>query len=503
LERLQAVHWKTVTVLVCATIAVRCAVGPDFKRPAAPDTQAYTTTALPKETASAAVVGGKAQRFIMGERIPDQWWSLFHSEALDRLIRLALADNPTTAAAQAALRQSRENLRAQFGASMLPSIDANLSAGRERFSGAAFGQSGGGGTTFELYNASVSVSYVLDVFGGARRELEALQAQVDYQNFLLQGTYLTLAANIVTTAVQEASLRAQLQATREILAEQQQAYDLVQSQFQLGAVSRSDVLVQQTQLAQTRATLPPLENAFYQVRHQLAVLAGKLPGDAGSLPRFDIQTLELPQELPVSLPSSLVRQRPDIQASEALLHAASAQIGVATANLYPSITLTGNYGSVTNKLGELFRPDTIIWNLGAGLLQPLFHGGELLAKRRAAIAAYDQALALYRQTVLQAFLNVADVLRALESDADALKIQSEAEAAARKNLKLTRQQFEFGALSYLSLLVVQRQYQQARISLIQAQATRFADTAALFQALGGGWWYPVQTADDGTTTATD
>jgi NodT family efflux transporter outer membrane factor (OMF) lipoprotein len=271
----------------------------------------------------------------------------------------------------------------------------------------------------------------------------------------------------------------------------------------LGAVSRSDVLVQQTQLAQTRATLPPLENAFYQVRHQLAVLVGKLPGDAGSLPRFDIQTLELPQELPVSLPSLLVRQRPDIQASEALLHAASAQIGVATANLYPSITLTGNYGSVTNKLGELFRPDTIIWNLGAGLLQPLFHGGELLAKRRAAIAAYDQALALYRQTVLQAFLNVADVLRALESDADALKIQSEAEAAARKNLKLTRQQFEFGALSYLSMLVVQRQYQQARISLIQAQATRFADTAALFQALGGGWWYPVQTADDGTTTATD
>jgi NodT family efflux transporter outer membrane factor (OMF) lipoprotein len=497
------VHWMTARVVVCVTVLMGCAVGPDFKRPAAPDTQFYTTTALPAETASAPVVGGKAQRFKMGERIPDQWWSLFHSEALDRLIRLALAHNPTAAAAQAALRQARENYRAQYGASLFPSIDANLSASRERFSGAAFGQSKGGGTTFELYNASVNVSYMLDVFGGARRELEALQAQVDYQSFLMQGTYLTLAANIVTAAVQEASLRAQVQATREILAEQQQAFELVQSQFQLGAVSRSDVLAQQTQLAQTQATLPPLVNALYQTRHQLAVLVGKFPGDAGSLPRFDIQGIELPTDLPVSLPSALVRQRPDVQASEALLHAASAQVGVATANLYPSITLTGSYGSETNKLGDLFHADTIIWNLGAGLLQPLFHGGELLAKRRAAIAAYDQALSLYRQTVLQAFLNVANALRALESDAETLKAQSEAEAAARNNQRLTRQQFEFGAVSYLSLLVAQRQYQQTRISLIQAQAARFADTAALIQALGGGWWYPVPMTDGTTATTKD
>ena len=493
--------WKTVRAVVCATALMGCAVGPDFKRPAAPDAQTYTSTALPAETTAAPVVGGSAQRFKMGETIPAQWWTLFHSEALDRLIRLALTDNPTTAAAQAALRRSRENLRAQFGASMLPSIDADLSAGRERFSGASFGQSTGGGTTFELYNASVSVSYLLDVFGGARRELESLQAQVDYQYFQLQGTYLTLAANIVTTAVQEAALRAQLRATGEILAEQQQAFKLVQSQFQLGAVSRSDVLAQQTELEQTRATLPPLENSLSQARHQLAVLVGKFPGDAGSLPWFDIQALELPQDLPVSLPSALVRQRPDLQASEALLHAASAQVGVATANLYPSITLTGRYGSDTNKFGDLFSADTIIWNLGAGLTQPLFHGGELLAKRRAAIAVYDQALALYRQTVLQAFRDVADVLRALELDAVALKAQSTAEAAARKNLRLTRKQFQFGAVSYLSLLVALRQHQLALIRLIQVQAARFADTAALFQALGGGWWSSAPIPDDNTSPA--
>ena len=494
-------HFKTATVLVCTVMLFRCAVGPDFVPPAAPDTHTYTTTALPAETATAPVNGGKVQRFKMGETIPEQWWTLFHSEALDRLIRLALTDNPTTAAAQAALRRSRENLRAQFGASMIPSIDANLSASRERFSGASFGQSTGGGTTFELYNASVSVSYLLDVFGGARRELESLQARVDYQYFQLQGTYLTLAANIVTTAVKEASLRAQLRATREILAEQQQAFKLVQSQFQLGAVSRSDVLAQQTELEQTRATLPPLENSLSQTRHQLAVLVGKFPGDAGSLPRFEIQALELPQDLPVSLPSALVRQRPDLQASEALLHAASAQVGVATANLYPSITLSGHYGSETNKFGDLFSADTIIWNLGAGLTQPLFHGGELLAKRRAAIAAYDQALALYRLTVLQAFRDVADVLRALELDAVALKAQSIAEAAARKNLRLTRKQFQFGAVSYLSLLVALRQHQLALIRLIQAQADRFADTAALFQALGGGWWHPAAAVDDNAGSA--
>jgi NodT family efflux transporter outer membrane factor (OMF) lipoprotein len=475
-----------------------CAVGPNFKAPEAPDTQTYTARALPSKTVATSVVGGTAQHFKMGEKIPDQWWMLFHSETLDRLIRLALADNPTTVAAQAALRQAQEILRAQYGAIWFPGIDADLSASRQRSSSAVFGQASGGASSFELYNASVRISYLLDIFGGARRELESLQAQVDYQHYQLLGTYLTLTANIVTSAVQEASLRAQLQATKEILADQQQAYELVQRQFQLGGISRSDVLVQQTQLAQTRATLPPLEKALSQTRHLLAVLVGKFPNDAGVLPEFDIHQMTLPGELPVSLPSSLVRQRPDIQAAEALLHAASAQVGVATANLYPRITLSGSYGSETNKIGDLFNSDSMIWNFGAGLLQPLFHGGELSAKRRAAVAAYDQALALYRQTVLQAFLNVADVLRALESDARTLKARFEAETAAKDTLELTKKQFQFGAVSYLSLLIAQRQYQQVRIGLIQAQAARFADTAALFEAVGTGEWHAASAAENKT-----
>ena len=492
-------RWRMMMTALGGVLLMGCAVGPNFQPPEAPKTQTYTAKALPSETVAASVVGGTAQHIEMGEKIPDQWWMLFHSEALDRLIRRALADNPTTVAAQAALRQAQEVLRAQYGATWFPGIDVDLSASRQRDSGATFGQASGGASSFELYNASVSVSYLLDIFGGARREIESLQAQVDYQRFELLGTYLTLTANIVTSAVQEASLRSQLQATKEILADQQKAYELVQRQFQLGGISRSDVLAQQTQLALTRAALPPLEKALSQTRHLLAVLVGKFPNDARTLPEFDIHQMTLPGELPVSLPSSLVRRRPDIQAAEALLHAASAQVGVATANLYPRITLSGSYGTETNKIGDLFNSDSEFWNFGAGLLQPIFHGGELNAKRRAAIAAYDQAQALYRQTVLQAFLNVADVLRALESDARTLKAQFEAETAAKDTLELTQKQFQFGAVSYLSLLNAQRQYQQTRIGLIQAQAARFADTAALFEAVGSGKWTSDPVVENKTT----
>jgi NodT family efflux transporter outer membrane factor (OMF) lipoprotein len=287
--------------------------------------------------------------------------------------------------------------------------------------------------------------------------------------------------------VKQASLRAQINATQDILTAQEKQLEVVERQFQVGGVSGSDVLLQRTQVAQTRALLPPLERDLAQAGHQLAVLAGKLPSEA-VLPAFTLEALKLPQELPVSLPSSLARQRPDIRAAEALLHQASAQIGVATANLYPQTTLTGSYGSLATRTGDLFSSGAGIWSLGASILQPLFHGGELTARRRAAVAAYDQAAAQYRETVLQAFQNVADTLRALEADARTLKAQAEAESLARDTLDLIRKQFELGAVSYLSLLDAQRQYQQVRINLIQAQAARYADTAALFQALGGGWW---------------
>jgi len=325
--------------------------------------------------------------------------------------------------------------------------------------------------------------------------MESYQAQVDYQRFTVKATYLTLTANIVTTTIQEASLRAQLAATREIIAAEQQQLDLLNKQFELGAIAKASVLSQETQLAMTKAGLPPIEKQLDLTRHALMVLTGQFPA-SGQAPEFRLETLHLPESLPVSLPSLLARQRPDIRASEALLHKACAAVGVATANLYPQITLSAGYGFQAIGDAILFGGQSIAWNLGASLLQPIFRGGELTAKRRSAIAAYDQATAQYRQTVLKAFQDVADVLRALESDARTLQAQTEAEAAANAALTLTETQYRLGAVSYPLLLTAQQENQKNRISLITAQAQQYADTAALFQALGGGWWNRESMSED-------
>jgi NodT family efflux transporter outer membrane factor (OMF) lipoprotein len=327
----------------------------------------------------------------------------------------------------------------------------------------------------------------MDIFGGNRRALEGFKAKVDYQDFELEAARQTLTANVVTTAIMKASLQEQIDVTKAILAAEQGQLDVIQKQFELGAVSKTEVLAQETELAMTKAGMPPLEKQFDLNRHALSVLIGQFPGD-GKLPEFSLESLHLPEELPVSLPSNLAHQRPDIRASEALLHQACAAVGVATANLYPQITLSAGYGFQAVSTDILFNGESVVWNLGAGLLQPIFHGGELTAKRRSAIAAYDQAAAQYRQTVLKAFQDVADVLRALETDARTLQAQAEAEAAAKSALALIEKQYELGAVSYPALLIAQRDYQKTRINVVAARAQRYADTAALFQALGGGWW---------------
>jgi len=484
-------HFPRVLVLLAAATVVAtvggCTLGPDFHSPEPPAVTAYTATALPEQTVASPGPGGEAQRLQLQQEIPASWWELFRSPSLDQLIRKALQNSPNLAAAQATLRQAREVLNARSGTEYYPTVDANLAASRQKVSGAATGQPGSSGYEYSLYNASVSVSYALDLFGGGRRELEALQAQVDYQRYQLEASALTLAANIVTTAVREASSREQLQSIQEIIALQEKQLTLVERQVQLGGAARADLLAQRAQLAQTRTELPPLEKELARTRNQLAVYAGGFPSDT-DLPEFHLQGFQLPQELPLSVPSVLVRQRPDILAAEELLHAAGAQVGVATANLYPRITLSASLGSQANRLPDLFSSGSSFWNLGGGLLQPIFHGGQLSAERRAAVAAYDQAAARYRETVLRAFQNVADVLQALAADARTLRAQVDADAAARDSLEMTEQQFKFGAVSSLALLNAQRQAQQSRISLVQARAARFADTAALFQALGGGWW---------------
>ena len=466
-------------------------VGPDFHRPDAPQTPRYTESPLERETVSSPGTGGAAQRFVDGADLPAQWWSLYRSEPLDRMIRDGIADSPTLVAARATLRQAQENLTAQTGALLYPRVDANASATREKLSNAEFNQRGAT-PPFNLYNASVNVSYMLDIFGGNRRQLESLASAVDYQSYQLEGAHLALTGNIVTAAIREAGLRAQIQSTREILAAERETVRRVARQFELGGVGRLELVAQQAQAAQTEATLTPLENQLAQTRHLLAVLIGKLPSEA-AVPEFNLDTLHLPEELPVSLPSELVRQRPDIRASEALLHEASAQIGVATAALYPQVNLTGSFGAQANQLHNLFAGPAI-WSLAAGLAQPLFNGGELEANRRAAIDAFEVAQANYQETVLQGFREVADALRVLEGDARTVKAQTEAVALARDRLDLTRKQYELGGTSYIAQLDAQRQYNLAQFALVLAQSNRFADTAALFQALGGGWWKPESAA---------
>lgn len=480
-------HLNVLTgIMLISVLQTACKVGPNFHSPPSPQVKRYTETPLPKKTVKTQGAGGAAQSFLTDKEIPLMWWELYHSPEINQLVRVGLANNPSLAAASAALREARENWKAQIGNSLLPAIDAFDSVQRQRYSGVQIGIPGDS-ETFTLYNAGVNISYTLDLFGGARREIESLRAQVDYQQFEVIAAHLTLTSNIVTTAVSIASYQAQINATNDLITAEQGLLDIFQKQYHLGGVSNDTVLTQKTFVEQTRATLPPLEKSLSQAKHSLSALVGAFPD--GPLPKINLDRLKLPTELPVSLPSMLVRQRPDVRASEALLHAACAQVGVATANLFPQITLTGSEGWLNTSWAKLFTARNNIWSIAGEVMQPLFHGGALFAQRRAAIAAYQQAAAQYKQTVLQAFQNVADVLRALETDARALQAEINAENAARAALELTLQQYRLGGLSYINLLNAQQQYQQTRISRIQAQALRYSDTAALFQALGGGWWH--------------
>jgi NodT family efflux transporter outer membrane factor (OMF) lipoprotein len=463
-------------------------VGPNFHPPVAPNAATYTGSPKSTKTVSIPLAGqsGKSQHFLSGRDIPGDWWKLFHSPELNDLILKGIAHSPTLASAEAALRQAQELFYAQFASTLIPNVNGQLSAVRQKFadSSIGFGQQG---ALFNLYNVSASVSYNLDVFGGSRRALEGLCSQINYQHYQLEAAYLTLTANIVTTTITIASLRAQIDATKYLIKSQADQLDIIQKQYKFGAISEADVLTQLAQVAQTAATLPPLEKALAQNLHALSVLIGEIP-DEQKIPKLFLKRINLPRNLPISIPSRLVQQRPDIKASQALLHVASAQVGVATANLYPQITINGNDGWEGNFIPQLFKPESHIWSIGGSLLQPLFNAGALRARRRAAIDAYEQAYAQYQQVVLLSFKNVADVLRALEQDAKQLRAQKEAEVAAQRSLNLTQQQYKLGGANYLSLLVTQRQYQQALISRIQVETLRYNDTAALFQALGGGWW---------------
>lgn len=478
---------RLLSAAVLLGMLAACAVGPDFKQPDAPKVSALTEKPIPTQLATTPdVPGGSEQTLVESKDIPAKWWELFKSPELDILIRKALEQNPNLAAADAALRAAQENVSAQIGGQYFPKIGANASATREQLPYAVYGLPRGD-PIYDLYNTTVNISYVPDFFGRARRTVENARAQAEISQYQLEGAYLNLTSNLVTSAVREAQLRAQYQATKEILEAQTSFANIIKQQLEIGSVSKVDLTSQLALVASSQTELLVYEKNVAFARNQLAALTGEYPGSA-VIQGFNLSDLHLPDQLPLSLPSSLVRQRPDILAAEAVMKSTNALVGVATANLLPQITLSGAEGSAALTTGALFGPTAALWSIAGGLFQPLFQGGQLLAQRRGAMANYEQAVFQYQAAVITAFQQVADALQALDADAKALAAATDNERYAKETLNLVQDQYRFGTASYLQVLYYQTQYQNAKIRSLLAQALRFSDTAALFTALGGGWW---------------
>jgi NodT family efflux transporter outer membrane factor (OMF) lipoprotein len=478
---------RVVVGLTTAALAAGCAVvGPDFAPPAAPDAKRYTREPLGAGTAAAPVRLGEPQKFIQDMQIPDQWWTVFHSRELSALTERAIKANPSMEQAIAALRVAEENTRAQEG-KFFPLVQGNFTAVRQKIANSTPGSSATGDLIYSLYTAQALVTYTFDVWGLNRRMVESLQAQADSQHFLVEATYLTLTSNLVLAAIQEASLREQIRITLDLIKINGTALDKIRDRENKGLVSHVDVAAQEAALAQIAATLPPLRKALAQQRNLIAALAGRYPSEEPP-EQFTLAKLRLPRNLPVSLPSKLIAQRPDVRSSEELLHSAAAQVGVAIANTLPNITLSANPGYVGTQLPGLISPDNLFWSVTGSATQTLFDAGTLLHQKRAAEAAYDQAAASYRGTVITAMQNVADTLRAIQQDAHALKAAVAFEHAAKVSLDLITQQYDDGLINILLQLQAQQAWLQARLAVVLAQAARLSDTVALFQALGGGWW---------------
>lgn len=463
------------SLALCAALS-GCAVGPDFAPPVAPDVARFT----PEKTASP----GGGQRFVEGAEVPTRWWTAFRSERLTTLIDAALEHNPTLEAAEAAIRVAQFNADAATG-SLFPQLGLNSNSSYNVASADAT-NSTLTQVPFSYFTKQVNISFAPDVWGGVRRNVESLEAQREVASCQKQAAHLTLAANVAKAAIEEASLRAQIAATRRLIYLQQERLTLLERQLAFGAVAGTDILSQQTALAQTRQTLPALETRLAQQRNLLTAFTGRFPSEEIG-ETFDLSQLTLPGELPVSLPSKVVENRPDIKAAEAHIHDASAKIGVALAARLPNIALTANGGSGAFQPAQLFLPGTGFYTFAGNVAQSVFDGMTLLNRQRAAEAGLEQAEAQYRSTVVNAFQNVADTLRVLQGDARAVREARIAEGAARKYLDKIRAQQKFGSVSQLAVVDAQRSYLATSIARIQAQAQRLTNTVALFTALGGGW----------------
>ena len=475
---------KRQTLVTLSLLLGGCAVGPDFSRPLAPQSNSLTRDTI-AATMSSAGPSGNAQTFERSVPLQEDWWKLYGSAKLNALIERALKNNPTIDAARAALKQSQAYASAQRGY-FFPTIQAGLAPTRQANSGTIAPTLNSGDTPFTLNTAQVSVGFSLDVFGLNRRTLESLEAQAENQRFLLEAAKLSLATNIVSAVVQQSALQAQLKATQEIIAASKRSLVLLQQQAAIGHVSRIDVALQETALAQNEQLLPSIRKQLEQTRNQIAVLTGSLPSEAG-VDHFEIDQLKLPASLPLSLPSQIVDQRPDVRAAEAQLHSASAQVGVAIASRLPQISLSAIFGGAAVPFSQMFTSSNQFWGLSGNISQTIFDFGTLKYRQVAAEAGLEQASAQYRSTVLVAFQNIADTLYALDEDAKALEAAVRSEAAAKQALDLTQQQLSAGVVSAFALLTAEQSYRQTTVSRVTAQANRLMDTAALFQALGGNW----------------
>ncbi len=481
-----ALRSRALPAVCSVAVLSACAVGPDYRRPAMAPLTRYTETALAGSTQSEPVPGGGSQSTVVGGDIPGEWWALFRSPAITALVRAALAQNPNVASAQASLRQARE-LRLQQEGTLFPDITGVLAHARQEeplsFEGVRTPS-----LLFSDVDAQLNLSYTIDVWGGLRRAVEAAGAHVDYQRYELEAIDLALSAGVATSAVTAASLAAQIKVQQDLIGFEQRQLQTVRRQFELGGATGTDVATQEAQVATAQTVLVPLQTQLAQTRDQLAAYLGRAPSEV-SIPALDLDAIVLPDMLPVSVPSSLLDQRPDIRAAEATLHQESADLGVAISNRLPQVTLTASVGSQSPDFHQLFSPTNGLWSLVNQAAQPIFDAGQLLHAQRAQRAALDAAGYAWRNTVVTAYQNVADVLVALQNDALSLRASVDAERASARSLSLASLQYKLGGVSYLSVLTAQQSYQNASLSLLRARALRYTDTIALFPALGGGWWH--------------
>jgi NodT family efflux transporter outer membrane factor (OMF) lipoprotein len=485
-ERATRLRFAGIPVLAIGVLLSGCAVGPDFVAPAAPEITRYTREPLAERTMAADGPRGEMQRFHLDRDIPQEWWRVFRSPALDVLIARSLQNNPNLQSALATLRASRQAVYAQEG-KYFPLVEANFNPTRQQTPSSLAPIPSSGASIYNLVTAQVLVSYTFDVWGLNRRTVESLKALADVQRFEVEAAYLSLTSNIAVAAITEASLRGQIDATEQLISINTKMLSILQRQLTAGYANRSDVAAQEAALAQAKATLPPLRKALQQNRDLLAALTGGFPSD-GPNETFRLAELHLPVALPLSVPSQLIEQRPDIRAAEEQLHSASALVGVATANLLPTFTISANGGYTGTALAGLIAPQNLAWSLIGNATQTVFDAGTLLHQLEGAKDTYQAAAWTYRGTVIGAVQNVTDALRALQNDAVALRAARDFESAAKISLDLASQQMQSGNANVLLLLNAEQTYLQATIQVIQAGAARLSDTAALYQALGGGWW---------------